>query len=94
MIEEKMSLKKNLLTLDYLEFFCQSRVMIIGCKKGGQEVWISPFGLHSDDLSRDQIDGFVDSSSEFEIIQVMRDLDVKCSLSRSELESRLEMMVN
>lgn len=93
-MEEKTSLRKNLLTLDYLEFFCQSRVMIIGCKQGGEEVWISPFGPHCDDLSRDQLDSFVDSSSEFEIIQVMRDLDVKYSLSRSELESRLQMMVN
>lgn len=91
---EENTPRKNLLTLDYLEFFCQSRIMIIGCKQDEQEVWISPFGPHCDDLSRDQIDGFVDSSSEFEIIQVMRDLDVKYSLTRSELESQLQLLVN
>ncbi|MDA2927604.1 hypothetical protein MYX78_10325, partial [Acidobacteria bacterium AH-259-G07] len=55
------------ITLDYLEFFCQQNHLIIGCKRGDDEVWISPLGPHPSTLTSDEVHDILRKSGRFEI---------------------------
>ena len=47
--------KTDWITLDYLEFFCQQNHLVIGCKRGEEEVWISPLGPHPSSLTSKEV---------------------------------------
>lgn len=80
--------------LDYLEILCQTNTMIIGCGEGDHQVWVSPFGPHSDALSREEVDQVLTNSPAFEVIQIIRDLELQYCWSRQELELQLRRLVN
>lgn len=89
--------KTDWITLDYLEFFCQQNQLVIGCKRGVEEVWISPLGPHPSNLTSDEVRDILQDSALFEIRQTLdEDLDLTTShvLSRSELEQRICRMMN
>lgn len=85
------------ITLDYLEFFCQQNHLVIGCKHGDTEVWISPLGPHPSDLTSDQVRNILRESPRFELRRTLdEELDLATShtLSRLELEQRIQRMMN
>ena len=89
--------KTDCITLDYLEFFCQQNHLVIGCKHGDTEVWISPLGPHPSDLTSDQVRNILRESPRFELRRTLdEELDLATShtLSRSELEQRIQRMMN
>ena len=55
------------ITLDYLEFFCQQNHLVVGCKRGEDEVWISPLGPHPSDLTSKEVQDILRGSARFEI---------------------------
>jgi len=59
--------KTDWITLDYLEFFCQQNHLVIGCKRGEEEVWISPLGPHPSSLTSKEVQHILRGSADFEI---------------------------
>ncbi len=59
--------KTDWITLDYLEFFCQQNHLVIGCKRGEEEVWISPLGPHPSNLTSKEVQHILRGSANFEI---------------------------
>lgn len=85
------------ITLDYLELFCQQNQLVIGCKHGDDEVWISPLGPHPTDLTSDEVRDILKETAHFEIRTTLdEDLDLTTShfLSRTELEQRIRQLMN
>lgn len=80
--------------LDYLEFLCQAKTLVLGCRSGDEEVWISPLGSHPQHFSRQKTSQIVQDTREFEVIQIIRDLDVQYSLTRQELANEIRRLVN
>lgn len=89
--------KTDWITLDYLEFFCQQQSMMIGCKTGEEEVWISALGPHPSDLTSNQIHEILRHTAHFELRTALEDdVDLGSStlLTREELEQRIRRMMN
>lgn len=87
----------NWITLDYLEFFCQQNKLVIGCKCGEEEVWISPLGPHPSSLTSDEVQDILTQSSRFEVRRTLdEDLDLTSShfVTRRELEERISRLMN
>lgn len=85
------------ITLDYLEFFCQQNQLVIGCKCGEEEVWISPLGPHPSSLTSDEVQAIFTQSSRFEVRRALdEDLDLSSShfVTRRELEKRISRLIN
>ncbi|HSR52622.1 MAG TPA: hypothetical protein VLV83_17500 [Acidobacteriota bacterium] len=93
-----MNAKLNLITLNHLEFFCQqNQLMVKGRTRGGQELWVSPLGAHSGDLSYEQIDDALGGISTFELRELLsRDDSSRVSyfVSRNELERELDHLIH
>lgn len=88
---------KNWITLDYLEFFCQKNHLVIGCKRGEEEVWISPLGPHPSHLTSEELHDILKESSLFEIRKMLqKDPDFIDSqfVTRQELEQQIKKMMN
>ena len=89
--------KADWITLDYLEFFCQQQSIMIGCKTGEDEVWISALGPHPSDLTSNQIHEILGQTAHFELRTAREeDMDLGSStlLTREELELRIRRMMN
>lgn len=85
------------ITLDYLEFFCQKNQLLIGCKRGDEEMWISPLGPHPSTLTSAEVNDILRESSLFEIRQMLErdpELVTSTSLTRAELEAQIRRMMN
>ena len=85
------------ITLDYLEFFCQQNHLVVGCKRGEDEVWISPLGPHPSDLTSKEVQDILRGSARFEIRTTLdEELELTSShfMSRDELEQRIRRLVN
>lgn len=85
------------ITLDYLEFFCQKNQLLIGCKRGDEEMWISPLGPHPSTLTSTEVNDILRESSLFEIRQMLErnpELITSTSLTRAELEAQIRRMMN
>ena len=85
------------ITLDYLEFFCQRNHLIIGCQRGEEEVWISPLGPHPSTLTSAEVHDILRESPLFEIRKILQnepDLTDSDSITRTELEQRIQRMMN
>lgn len=88
---------KNWITIDYLELLCEKNHLIIGCKSGEEEVWISPLGPHPSDLTSQEVQDILKGSSLFEIRKMLhRDPDLVESdyVSRVELEQKIKKLLN
>ena len=88
---------KDWITLDYLEFFCQRNHLIIGCQRGEEEVWISPLGPHPSTLTSAEVHDILRESPLFEIRKILQnepDLTDSDSITRTELEQRIQRMMN
>ena len=89
--------KTDCITLDYLEFFCQQNHLVIGCRSGEDEVWISPLGPHPSDLTSKEVQDILRGSADFEIRTTLdEELELTSShfLSRAELERRIRRLMN
>ena len=87
----------NWITLDYLELFCQQNQLVIGCKCGEEEVWISPLGPHPSSLTSAEVQSILTQSSRFEVRRALdEDLDLSSShfVTRTELEKRIRRLMN
>ncbi len=85
------------ITLDYLEFFCQQNHLVVGCKRGEDEVWISPLGPHPSDLTSKEVQDILRGSSSFEIRTTLdEELELTSSqfMSRAELEQKIRRLMN
>ena len=85
------------ITLDYLEFFCQQNHLVVGCKRGEDEVWISPLGPHPSDLTSKEVQEILRGGARFEILTTLdEELDLTSShfMSRAELEQKIRRLVN
>ncbi|MEE2822911.1 MAG: hypothetical protein VYA53_08000 [Acidobacteriota bacterium] len=85
------------ITLDYMELFCQQNQLVIGCKCGEGELWISPLGSHPSNLTSDEAQGILSQSAQFEVRRALdEDLDRSSShfLNRRELEKRISRLMN
>ena len=85
------------ITQDYLEFFCQQKGLMVGCKGEGAEVWISAIGTHPPELSSRQIEDILKHSVYFEVrVWLEEELNIAPSklLSRKELEQNIQRMMN
>ena len=88
--------KTDLITLDYLEFFCQRNHLVVGCKRGEEEIWISPLGPHPSDLTSKEVQDILRGSASFEIRTTLdEDLELTSShfMSRAELEQQIRRLV-
>ena len=89
--------KTDWITLDYLEFFCQQNHLVIGCKRGEEEVWISPLGPHPSNLTSKEVQHILKGSANFEIRTTLdEDLELTHShfMSRDELEQQIRRLMN
>ena len=87
----------NWITLDYLEFFCEQKSLVIHCTREGEEVWISPLGPHPSNLTSDEIQEILRESVQFELRTTTdQDLDITLSecLTRAELEQQIRLLMN
>lgn len=85
------------ITLDYLELLCQQKHLVIGCRRGEDEVWISPLGPHPSSLTSDEVQEILRKSARFEIRTTLDDdLDLVTSefLTRAELEQQIRRIMN
>ena len=86
------------ITLDYLELFCQRNQLVIGCRSGDEELWISPLGPHPSSLSSDEVRSILTDSPWFELRTVAGDDEPapgdSSFLSRAELEQAIRRMMN
>ena len=85
------------ITLDYLEFFCQRNHLVVGCKRGEDEIWISPLGSHPSDLTSKEVQDILRGSSSFEIRTTLdEELELTSSqfMSRAELEQQIRRLMN
>lgn len=93
----RLEKKSNCITLDYLEFFCQQKQLVIGCRRGEEEVWISPLGPHPSDLTSDELHDILKTTSLFEIRKMLEgeveSVDSEF-LTRKELEQLIRRMMN
>lgn len=88
---------RNWITLDYLEMLCEKQQLVIGCKRGDDEVWISSLGPHPSTLTSQEVHGILRESSLFEIRRILQqdpDLVDAQSVTRPELEERIKKMMN
>jgi hypothetical protein len=89
--------KTEWITLDYLEFFCEQNSLVIGCTRGGEEVWISPLGPHPSDLTSDEVRQILEGSAQFELRKAsVQDSEITLSefLTRAELEQQIRRLMN
>ena len=87
----------NWITLDYLELFCQQNQLVIGCKCGEEEVWISPLGPHPSSMTSTEVQDILTQSSRFEVRRALEeDLELPSShfVTRTELEKRIRRLMN
>ncbi len=87
----------NWITLDYLEFFCQQNQLVIGCKCGEEEVWISPLGPHPSSMTSTEVQDILTQRSRFEVRRALEeDLELPSShfVTRTELEKRIRRLMN
>ncbi len=88
------------ITLQYLEYYCTAKDILIGCRQGDDELWISCLGSHPSDLSASQVDQILDESRLFEVREYRYGEEdhgedpPRLLLTRKELEERLGRMVN
>jgi len=93
-----MSSENRWITLDYLELFCEQHHMVIGCQDGDHQLWISPLGPHPSSLSSREVHQILTESALFEL-RIMSDDTEETEtpsffLTRSELEQRIQRMMN
>ena len=89
--------KTDWITLDYLEFFCEQKSLVIHCAREGEEVWISLLGPHPSSLTSDEIQQILRESAQFEIRKTAdQDSDITLSefLTRAELETQIRLLMN
>ncbi|MFQ5741505.1 MAG: hypothetical protein ACE5JX_21115 [Acidobacteriota bacterium] len=88
----------NWISLDYLEFFCQKNQLMIGCRTGEEEVWISALGPHPSSLTSEEIQDILGNSSLFELRNMLHDEEGLIHdtrfLTRHELEQRIRLLSN
>ncbi len=90
-------LSKERITLDCLELFCQKNHLLIGCKRGEEEVWISALGPHPSWLTSREVHDILRDSSSFEVRELLQhdpDLIDSRSITRPELEQQIAKMMN
>ncbi|RPJ58176.1 MAG: hypothetical protein EHM23_18225 [Acidobacteria bacterium] len=93
-----MSSENRWITLDYLELYCEQNRMVIGCQDGDHQLWISPLGPHPSSLTSGEVHQILTESALFEL-RVMSDDTEETEtpsffLTRSELEQRIQRMMN
>ncbi|MDA2934563.1 hypothetical protein MYX82_09505 [Acidobacteria bacterium AH-259-D05] len=89
--------KMDWITLDYLEFFCQQNQLVIGCKHGEDEIWISPLGPHPSHLTSQEVQDILRKSARFEVRTTLdEELELTSShfVSRKELEQQIRRLMN
>ncbi len=90
---------KDWINIDYLELFCQTNQMVVGCKAGDEEeeVWISALGPHPSHLTADEIQNILKQSASFELRNLLADDDQfedTYIVTRNELQQRLRRLLN
>jgi hypothetical protein len=88
------------ITLDYLELFCEKHQLVIGCRGGDEELWISALGPHPSGLTSAEVRDILTDSPLFEVRTVTGDEEYDSSIpdsivvTRAELEQRIRRMMN
>jgi len=89
--------KTDWITLDYLELFCQRQSILIGCRIGEEEVWISAFGTHPSGLTPNDIHEILSQTVHFELRTALEEevpLGSATTLTREELEQQIRRLMN
>lgn len=89
--------KMDWITLDYLEFFCQKNQLVIGCKSGDDEIWISPLGPHPSTFTSQEVQDILSQSARFEVRKTLdEELELSSShfVTRRELEQQIRRLMN
>ena len=88
----------NLVTLDHLEFFCRTNLLLVGGRTElGDQYWVSPAGPHSSALSYEQIKDALSGAANFEIREMYQESDepeVSYYMTRIEMERALHGVLN
>jgi hypothetical protein len=88
------------ITLDYLELFCQKHQIVIGCRSGDEELWITALGPHPSGLTSAEVHEILTDSPLFEVRALGGDEEDESLIAdsvfvtRDELELRIRRMMN
>ncbi|MEE8583374.1 MAG: hypothetical protein V3T83_00825 [Acidobacteriota bacterium] len=89
---------KNLIKLDYLEYFCQRNMVLLrGQSLAGDDLLVSPLGPHTE-LSHQQFQEALSSVDRFELRGLAsldeEEPDVSWFVSRRQLERELHELIH
>lgn len=89
---------KDLIQLDYLEYFCQRNMVLLrGQSPSGEELLISPLGPHTE-LSHQQFQDALSSVDRFELRGLAspdeEEPDVSWFVSRHQLQRQLTELIH
>ncbi len=70
---------------------------MIGCRRGEDEVWISPLGPHPSDLTSEEVHTILRESRLFEVREMTEQEEAVSGshfMTRKELEQKIRRMMN